>query len=187
MSAMHPLALVLCVALPALANGQKATQATDRAVLDTPFSVIADHGQRTYTELAIHDGAYAQFSRVHAAGQPSLLRDLVLPGGERVDLRLRAVSVMEEGATARVVTANGEEIRMAPSLRAFSTAVPGRASRGFLAITAKAVNGYLTLDDETFLLSSGGVQGGPLAITHDSYLGGAPAASWCGTPTSTVE
>ena len=74
--------------------------------------------------------------------------------GSTLAVELTPIAVWEPGGTARVVGPDGKEQRLAPSVATFRASVPGRASSGFLGVSATLTDGYLTLDGESYAFSS---------------------------------
>jgi hypothetical protein len=179
----RPRALIapfLCIlASSAAAGGDRSHGAA--GVLHAPFRVLEDTGRRGFARIAADD-AYAVLDAVHSGGRLLDLLAFPLPGGASVDLRLRPVRAMEPGATAIVVGRDGEEARLAPRVRAFSGAVPGRTSQAFLAISPEMMHGYVSLDGENYFVSSAGVSAGEATVAHGALFGSPTVAEWCGTP-----
>jgi len=139
------------------------------ASFQSPFVRLADQGSpRGFATASFDLNAYRVLETMHAERRVATIGDFPLPGGRSVDLVLRPVDVWEQGGTAVVIEADGKESRVAPSIRLFAAHVPGRASTAFLGISATMVHGYVTLEGETYLLSTGPDDGmlRPLAISH---------------------
>ena len=145
----------------------------------SPFLRSGDTGPRGFASLVFERGTYDVLSELHASATLVRLDGFPLPGGMDVSLLLRPVEVMEPGATATVIGADGERSALAPSVRLFSGSVPGRASRVFLGVSEEMAHGYVSLDGETFVLSSGATADGTAAITHGDVFAGTDAEAFC--------
>jgi hypothetical protein len=180
----RPRAMIIAPFLCLLASS--AAAAGDRSlgadVLHAPFRVVEDTGQRGFARIAAERDAYTVLDAVHERGGLLDLLAFPLPGGASVDLRLRPVRTLEPGGTAIVVRPDGKEERLAPRVRAFSGAVPGRTSQAFLAISPDMLHGYVSLDGENYFVSSGGASSGEATVAHGSLFGSPLVAEWCGTP-----
>ena len=144
-----------------------------QAELPSPFQRLEDTGDHGYVKASFDAHDYAPFALLHEDGALATVTGFPLPDGREVELLLQPLRVWEEGGTARVMT-DGEEQRLAPSVRMFRAHVPGHQSRGFLGITPTMLHGFLSLDGEQYLLSTG-PGGQDLAIANSAIFEGAPA------------
>ena len=159
------LAALGLLAIPLLPAAQRTQLAPAVERVSAPFARISDTGERGY---AMATFAQASFDVLADAHERPLTRleGLPLPGGQSVDVLLRPVETWEAGGTAIVVDAEGVETRLAPSVRLFAGSVPGRASHLFLGVSPEMLHGYLSLDGENYVLSTGRDGGRTLAISH---------------------
>ena len=135
----------------------------------SPFVELgADSSPSGYTTASFDGTAYHALDDVHGAGRVTTLERFPMPGNRSVELVLRPVDVWEDGGVATVVAADGSTSSLAPSVRMFSLHVPGHESHGFFGITETMMHGYLSLDGDTYLISTGpdDGRGRPLAISH---------------------
>ena len=147
-----------------------------------PFAMELDRGLGSSAELALDARAYADLDRLWHTDSQVSVTGLPLPGGEEVELLLRPTGAMAPDAEGIIVGTDGQESRLTPSVRLFAGSVPGRASTAFLGISPDMVHGYLTLDGETYFLSSGDARASdPLTIAHASAVAQGPAREWCHT------
>ncbi|HED65540.1 MAG TPA: hypothetical protein ENJ09_08290, partial [Planctomycetes bacterium] len=136
-----------------------------------PFPRLADTGAEGFVTAWFDEHTWAAFDAAHGAGGITEVRDLPLPGGASATLLLRPVEVWEAGGTAIAIGEDGETTRVVPSVRMFSAFVPGRPSRGFLAISPTMLNGYLNLEGVNYFLSSGADPGHGFTISHQEVFG----------------
>ena len=153
-------------------------QGTGRDDAHLHFARLSDSGPRGVVTLGFGPTDYADMAERHELGSAFRMRAFPLPGQRQVDLVLRPVSVMEPGARARAVQADGSETSIDPQVRCFSGYVDG-GGPAFLGITRKAVNGYLTVDGELYFLSPGENPSGLVSLAHASQTGG-PLEGFCG-------
>ena len=127
---MKNTALLAIVALASTAAAQG-----QQTVLSSPFSPAkgADGSSAQDPQqvlwLDTEPTAAAALSTAHAEDRLVRLNDFALPGGERIDLSLRPVSALEEGARAVVMGPKGVVARIAPSIAMFSGHVLGDGAR----------------------------------------------------------
>jgi len=135
-----------------------------------PLPRLEDTGRVGFVSSWYDAGTYEAFRAASDEGGATRLSRFPLPGGATVELLLRPVTIWEPGGTARVVTRDGGEIRVAPTARMFAVHVPGRLSRGFLGLSEHMAQGYLMLEGVNYLLSTGEstgeTTGKRLTITH---------------------
>ena len=94
------------------------------------------------------------------------LTDFRLPGETSVTLALYPIRAMVEGGAAIAMTEEGER-RIDPKITLFSGFARGHESDVFLGISRDMVHGYIHLDGELFVISSGPQnRGGPVIIAH---------------------
>ncbi len=169
----HVAAIALAVALAGTGHAAAET------VIPSPFVVI-DAGTADAPAVVSFREAYPLLHDLHGRGELVALTGFPLPGGEKVDLVLRSVRALEEGGTATVMHADGEE-QIAPSVALFSGHVPGHAGTAFLAVSQTMMNGYLRLHDRLVMISSGPPDLDAIAtIATGEQLGGAvDGASFC--------
>ena len=162
-----------------LALGLSVASAQRAERIASPFERLDDTGARGHALLTFAPSAYDRFDAAHSRGGLTELAGLALPGGDSVDVLLRPVRVWEEGGRALVVGADGEVREMAPTVRLFAVHVAGRASTGFLGLSREMAHGYLTLDGESYLLSTGPEPGLPLAVSHTDDVASLGAGAFC--------
>ena len=147
--------------------------------IESPFTEIAGNSIAGSRTVRFDHTAYDLLQRSSSSSEPILLHRFVLPGVAPIDLQLRPIKVMKAGARAVAMTAHGP-VPITPSVVLFSGHVPGRRSAAFLAISPTQLNGFVNLDGELFILSSGGAtQNGTARITAASALNRQPADGWC--------
>lgn len=186
------LSLVTTTVLPLLASTAAAQRSAPAREVDlpTPFVSLATPAPHVL-ELGYDAlGTLERLGRARRADAPITMTGWALPGEGTVELLLRPVRVMAEGGTAVVHESDGSTSRLAPSVELFAGSVPGRASQVFLAFARDQVNGYVELDGQLWILTSGGDTNPGLAWIH--RVGAAPdlapepaIANWCQTPAAT--
>lgn len=131
---------------------------------------VSDTGPRGVVTVAFDSAAFHGLADRHARGLPFAFDQVPLPGGGSLDLELRPVGVLEPGARAVVVEADGSEQRLEPRVRCFAGTVLGGGT-AFLGMSDELLHGYFYQGDELYLLSSGGSPRGRATVAHAEGLG----------------
>ena len=160
--------LSLTVAALSIAPSTFAQRDAAAAVVDDAFRIgqVLASGS---VELTPAPDLFSRLDAAHDAGQGLLLPDLTLGQQLQVDLLLRPVSALAEGARAVVVGEHGTEL-VVPGVATFFGHVDGRTGEAFLAVSATQVQGYVSVDDELFFLTSGGSENGQVLVSPASAL-----------------
>ncbi len=156
--------------------------------IDSPFHRIGavqrageEHGQ--FEVVSFDDTAFEVLRERHADGRPMTMRGFPMPGGLALDLELRPTRGMDDGAKAIVMTKDGSH-ELAPTVQLFTGHVRGRTSRVFLGISREILQGYVSLDDDTYFISSGSdvsERGSGLAyVARSDMFAGARTDAFCG-------
>ncbi len=157
-----------------------------QANVDDPFVRVADSGRHGFVTSIYDERAFETLADVHGHdGSPRSL-SIPLPGNSDIVIELTPIDVWEQGGTAIVIGDDGSESRLAPSVRMFRLGVPGRASHGFLGASPDMLQGYLQLEGDPYVLSTGATRGAPLAISHGDVFGIADASEWCAVATGAL-
>jgi hypothetical protein len=177
--------LALLWLAPAAPAAQRAHPAPGQ--IHAPFERLADSGPRGAVTLAFDAKDHARFAAAHRTGTPLRLTGLPLPGGLELELALRPVQALAQGAAALSILPDGTRRRVEASVATFagSARVPGSRAVGpaFLGISPTQLHGYLVLAGETYFLSSGGQARGRATLAHPARLGRLPAG-FCALGTS---
>src|SRR5262245_60258429 len=155
-----------------LVGGPPPSQSSARAGQGGGFERLSDSGPRGVVTLGFEPDDYRRLAQRHASDVALTLEHLPLPGGIDVRLELRPVDVMEPGARAVIVQADGSETLLAPHVQCFAGYVEG-GGPAFLGVTEETVEGYLSFAGELYFLSSGEVpRPGRASVVHWSQTAG---------------
>jgi metallopeptidase family M12-like protein len=154
----------LPLAAQALPQGQA------RAASTPHFARLADSGVHGVVTLGFDAADYASLAEQHASGRAFTLSRMPVPGHATIDLELRPVCALEEGARAQVVEVDGSVTLLTPRVQCFS----GHLADGgaaFLALTEQEMNGYFYAKGELYFVSTGNGTPGRATVAHASQLG----------------
>ncbi len=175
-----PLTALSAIGLASAAFGAQQTSVSGPLQIVSPFERTADaDGVAT---LSFDGGDYALLSHAYESDLVRL-HNLPLPGGGAVSLTLDPQSAFEEGGKAVIVEADGSQSLLAPEVKCFFGFTDGGGT-AFLAISPRTLQGYFSVGENVYFLSS---EGDPRAdratLAHSSRVSsGNPAFSnFCDT------
>ena len=180
------LSLAFCFSVPAFLPTLGLAQGADLPGvrrLESPF-VCAQHDGRTgLATLLYADDAYRELKSIHDADETLALSGFRLPGGEELELVLRPVSAMADGARAVVMGEQGEVGRLSPSIALFSGYASGGGGIAFFGISPDMFHGYVTVGDALYVISSGPspIPGQALLARSDEFPASGAGSEWCRT------
>lgn len=166
---MHALRILLAVSsLPLTLNALPQGQL--RSASPVHFERLSDSGPHGVVTLGFDARDYAGLAERHAHGRSFTLSGVPLPGRTTVDLELRPVCALADGARAQVVQTDGSVTLLTPRVRCFSGHLSGGGAV-FLALTESEMNGYFYAEDELYFVSTGNGTPGRATLAHSSQLG----------------
>lgn len=116
------------------------------------------------------------------------LRDFVLGDGLRVDVQLRRIEVFRPNARIVLGTKAGDVPLRRPDVILLGGRVVGRPdSTVFLGLSPRATNGFVTLGDDTFVISSGPAGTGGDIFAYDFTALPSDAIDWIDTTCHVVD
>jgi len=165
---------LLCAPLP---SAQESPSFRGSFEIPSPLVSLGDTGR--VATVSFDGGDYALFSFVHAEAEVLHVSDVPLPGDLRVGLTLLPTQVLEPGARAVIVAADGSRSFLQPQVKTFFGHVDGGGTV-FVGVSPTMIHGYIEIGDDMFLLSSSGSPG-TATIAHASlFAGDGTGSEWCG-------
>ncbi len=154
---------VIVAAVTAVLSSGSAAQGGPGPAIESVLVPAGPLGDNGVTALTFYTQRYQEMKSLDAL----TLTGFPLGGDRRVDLVLRRVQVLADDATIVIGSETGDTIMPHPDVLLLAGKVAGRAdSYVFLGLSPFAQNGYVELGGETFILSSGPVDGAEPTVIY---------------------